>query len=595
MKIKSKQLEENLGSQSSPFTSVHSSDFTGSLTGPIRFKAKNETGVAVAKGVPVYINGVSGDVPTIALADSDTINMPCVGLTESAANNNAEVYIVSFGNLTGLNTAALGTDIVGDTVYISTTAGALTLTPPAGSSSKLQNIGQVIREHATDGIIKVGGAGRTAATPNLDQGKIFIGNASNQSSSSVYTLPIADGSSGQVLTTDGSGAVTFQDASGGGGSSAADDITAGDAAVNITTTSGNITIDAQANDSDIIFKGTDNNSDITMLTLDGSDSGTAIFNNNLKLKSDYSVLYFGSDDDVLVQHDPDDGLKFQVSYSNESIRDPRFTFQTTSGNNSVGPYLTFMHSGSDSNNDTIGNLEFRAATTTSNILSGTTDYALIKAKILDRTNATRSAEVSIATQSNGTSTTALQVYGNSSNTNVITKINKIVNVADHDGTTGLQLAGTLVTTTAAELNIMDGDTSATSTTLVDADRIIINDAGTMKQVALTDVMTYVNANVSGGGGFTYTAITSASSPVAGAASTHYSADTSGGAITINLPALSGVTAGTEIRVKLKTAGNTLTLDGNLSETIDGSTTYTLTVQNQAVTLVSDGSSNWEVI
>ena len=215
MKIKSKQLEENLGSESSPFTSVHSSDFAGSLTGPIRFKAKNETGGSVAKGVPVYINGVSGDVPTIALADSDTTNMPCVGLTESASNNNAEVHIVSFGNLTGLNTAALGTGIVGDTVYISTTAGTLTLTPPAGSSSKLQNIGQVIREHATEGIIKVGGAGRTAATPNLDQGKIFIGNASNQSSASVYTLPIADGTNGQVLTTNGSGAVTFQTPSSG--------------------------------------------------------------------------------------------------------------------------------------------------------------------------------------------------------------------------------------------------------------------------------------------------------------------------------------------------------------------------------------------
>ena len=84
-----------------------------------------------------------------------------------------------------------------------------------------------------------------------------------------FTLPTADGTNGQVLTTNGSGAVTFQDAAGGSGSSAADDITAGDAAVNITTTSGNITIDAQANDSDIIFKGTDNNSDITMLTLDG--------------------------------------------------------------------------------------------------------------------------------------------------------------------------------------------------------------------------------------------------------------------------------------------------------------------------------------
>ena len=40
-------------------------------------------------------------------------------------------------------------------------------------------------------------------------------------------------------------------------SSAADDISAGDAAVTITTSSGDITIDAAANDSDIIFKGTD--------------------------------------------------------------------------------------------------------------------------------------------------------------------------------------------------------------------------------------------------------------------------------------------------------------------------------------------------
>ena len=44
-----------------------------------------------------------------------------------------------------------------------------------------------------------------------------------------------------------------------------------------------------------------------------------------------------------------------------------------------------------------------------------------------------------------------------------------------------------VTSTAAELNVIDGDTSATSTTLADADRVVVNDAGTMKQVALTDL------------------------------------------------------------------------------------------------------------
>ena len=61
------------------------------------------------------------------------------------------------------------------------------------------------------------------------------------------------------------------------GTTAADDITAGDAAVTISTSSGNITIDNGSSDDDIIFKGTDGGSDITALTLDMSNSGDAVF------------------------------------------------------------------------------------------------------------------------------------------------------------------------------------------------------------------------------------------------------------------------------------------------------------------------------
>ena len=62
-----------------------------------------------------------------------------------------------------------------------------------------------------------------------------------------------------------------------------------------------------------------------------------------------------------------------------------------------------------------------------------------------------------------------------------------------DGTANISIAPTDltgVTATATEINIMDGDTAATATTLVDADRVVVNDAGTMKQVALTDFETY---------------------------------------------------------------------------------------------------------
>ena len=51
------------------------------------------------------------------------------------------------------------------------------------------------------------------------------------------------------------------------------------------------------------------------------------------------------------------------------------------------------------------------------------------------------------------------------------------------------LDGASVTT--AELNIIDGGTSATSTTIADADRVVLNDNGTMVQVAVTDLKTYI--------------------------------------------------------------------------------------------------------
>tara|TARA_R110000851_G_scaffold302812_5_gene460244 strand:- start:672 stop:1958 length:1287 start_codon:yes stop_codon:yes gene_type:complete len=58
------------------------------------------------------------------------------------------------------------------------------------------------------------------------------------------------------------------------------------------------------------------------------------------------------------------------------------------------------------------------------------------------------------------------------------------------------LDGATVTTT--ELNKLDGNTSATATTLATADRMVINDNGTMVQVALSDLVTFMeNGSVSG--------------------------------------------------------------------------------------------------
>ena len=50
--------------------------------------------------------------------------------------------------------------------------------------------------------------------------------------------------------------------------------------------------------------------------------------------------------------------------------------------------------------------------------------------------------------------------------------------------------------TSSEVNMLDGGTAATSTTLAGADRVITNDAGTMIQVALTDFDTYFGGSLS---------------------------------------------------------------------------------------------------
>ena len=71
------------------------------------------------------------------------------------------------------------------------------------------------------------------------------------------------------------------------------------------------------------------------------------------------------------------------------------------------------------------------------------------------------------------------------------------------------------------------------------------------------------------------------------------ADDTSGAITINLPAAESSTHRT-LTVKKTSASNSVTLDGNASETIDGATTKALSSQYDFVTIVCDGTA-WHII
>jgi len=162
-------------------------EFYGDIEGSVRFPAQNDEGATISKGQAIYIKGVSGQTPTVALAACDDINkMPAFGLAGDDAAQGAAVQIVTFGSLKNLNLTTLygKTFSVGDTVFVETgsggTSGSLTNVRPKGASNFIQNMGEVVRNGGGgDGQIKITGPGRANATPNLDKGYLFVGDDTN--------------------------------------------------------------------------------------------------------------------------------------------------------------------------------------------------------------------------------------------------------------------------------------------------------------------------------------------------------------------------------------------------------------------------------
>ena len=188
---------------------------------------------------------------------------------------------------------------------------------------------EVTLTHVHDTGLLLADSGGTPTLQFHDSNEAVSSDGSNlklTSGGTTFTIPSSDGSNGQALGTNGSGVLSFVNVS-----SAADDISTGDAAVTLATSAGNITIDAQGNDTDIILKGTDGSSDTTFLTIDGSDAGTASFNHDVKLANDAAILGFGADNDVTLTHVADTGLllnstmQLQFNDASQNINAPSAT------------------------------------------------------------------------------------------------------------------------------------------------------------------------------------------------------------------------------------------------------------------------------
>jgi hypothetical protein len=175
-----------------------------------------------------------------------------------------------------------------------------------------------------------------------------------------------------------------------------------------------------------------------------------------------------------------------------------------------------------------------------------------------------------------------------------------------DGVSGLVQADltklAAVDSTAAELNIVDGGTSATSTTVADADRVVLNDNGTMVQVAVTDLAAYFDDEITAMPNLTsvgtLTTLTVDNIIINGTNIGHTSdtdaiAIASNGNVTVsqNLTVTGDITvSGDDITMGTNTAGNILVADGtNFNSIAAGDLSEISTIANDDVFLAVDTS------
>ena len=113
-----------------------------------------------------------------------------------------------------------------------------------------------------------------------------------------------------------------------------------------------------------------------------------------------------------------------------------------------------------------------------------------------------------------------------------------------------------VTSTATELNIVDGDTSAGTTAVAAGDGIVTNDGGTMRQTTAATFSTYFNANLV----TVPSAITASSATLTpgSAQSIYQKVDTSSNNVALTL-AIGSLAIGQYIIVDKTSSSNTLTL------------------------------------
>ena len=201
----------------------------------------------------------------------------------------------------------------------------------------------------------------------------------------------------------------------------------------------------------ITFNGDDNDGVFSWM----EDEDYFKFSDDLMIVDNESLI-FGSDSDWTVKYDEsgDDDLVFtgsDLSIESSTSAKPVLQLLNTNADANGATFKFNKNGASVADSDVIGNIDFVSEDDGSNVHT----YGRIRGTVVDMTGGEEEGSLEFyVAENDGTLTKGMDIVGLGSDGNIT------VDISTHDGAAGgLKLGGTLVTSSATELNLLDGVSS----------------------------------------------------------------------------------------------------------------------------------------